>query len=154
MGEFLIKKINNLFNHDLTRLLEESKEEGFRFVERLVNEYQNGTNTFHQPSETLFGIFTKTNKIIAICGLNIDPFSNSTKIGRLRRFYVGRKYRRNGVGSLLLKEIILQASNHFDLLVLHTDTNEADQFYTALGFSRDNQYPNSTHFMNLKNEVI
>ncbi|MFC0273687.1 GNAT family N-acetyltransferase [Metabacillus herbersteinensis] len=62
-------------------------------------------------------------------GLNIDPFSNEPNIGRLRRFYVSREYRRNGLGSLLLKKIIYEAKNYFKVLVLQTDTEQADTSY-------------------------
>jgi GNAT superfamily N-acetyltransferase len=149
MGEYLIKKINNLPNHDLTNLIKESKEEGFRLVERLVSEYQNASNTFDKPGEALYGVFTKTNKLIAIAGLNIDPFYHSCNIGRLRRFYVLKEYRRSGVGTILLIEIIHQAKQHFETLILNTDTKEADKFYTAQGFTRDCSYQNATHYMKL-----
>nr|WP_235190072.1 GNAT family N-acetyltransferase [Bacillus gaemokensis] len=39
---------------------------------------------------------------MALGGLNIDPFSSEQEIGRLRRFYVSRDYRRKGIGKLLL----------------------------------------------------
>ncbi|HCX5354411.1 TPA: GNAT family N-acetyltransferase, partial [Escherichia coli] len=81
--------------------------------------------------------------LIAIGGLNIDPFSNEQKIGRLRRFYVSRDYRRNGLGRLLLKKIICDAKNYYKVLVLHTDTEQADNFYTSFGFSKENRYPKS-----------
>lgn len=51
MEEFEIRNIDNLLNHDITRLLIQSKEEGFRFVERLVNDYKNGSNTFTNEGE-------------------------------------------------------------------------------------------------------
>ncbi|WP_412762903.1 GNAT family N-acetyltransferase [Priestia megaterium] len=37
-------------------------------------------------------------------GINKDPFSNEGEIGRLRRFYVSKDYRRNGLGRRLLKK--------------------------------------------------
>ncbi|RKL64651.1 GNAT family N-acetyltransferase, partial [Salipaludibacillus neizhouensis] len=81
---------------------------------------------------------------------NKDPFSNEQSIGRLRRFYVRREYRRNGIGSLLVKKIIDDAKRYYKILVLHTDTEQADKFYTSLGFSKENLYPNSSHFIEFK----
>jgi hypothetical protein len=88
MKEFEVKQIINLFCVDLTHLVKESKEEGFRFLERLVSDYKNGTNNFNKPGEFLYGMFNKEGVLIAIGGLNIDPYSNEQRIGRLRRFYV------------------------------------------------------------------
>lgn len=149
MKEFEVKQIQNLFYADLTLLVEESKEEGFRFLERLVNDYKNGTNNFNKPGESLWGAFNKEGTLIAIGGLNIDPFSNEQKIGRLRRFYVSRDYRRSGLGRLLLKNIICEAKNYYKVLILHTDTKQADKFYTSLGFLKENRYIKSTHYLNL-----
>jgi GNAT superfamily N-acetyltransferase len=148
MEEFLVKQITNLLHGDLIHLVDESKEEGFRFLGRLIDDYKKGTNTFKQPGEALYGVFNKMGIPVAIGGLNIDPFSNQPKVGRLRRFYVSRTYRRIGLGSLLLKRIILDAEN-YNIIVLHTDTEEADRFYRALGFSKDSTFPKSTHSLNL-----
>ncbi len=149
MEEFEVKQIKNLLYVDLTCLVKESKEEGFRFLERLVKDYKNGTNNFNKPGESLFGAFNKEGVVIAIGGLNIDPFSNEQIIGRLRRFYVSKDYRRSGIGRLLLENIICDAKTNYKVLVLHTDTEQADKFYTSLGFLKENRYPKSTHCLNL-----
>jgi GNAT superfamily N-acetyltransferase len=150
MGKYEIKQINNLLNFDLDSLVNESKEDGFRFVERLVNDYKNGSNTFNHFDEGLFGVFNEEGVLIAIGGLNNDPFSTDRSIGRLRRFYVSKVYRRNGIGSLLVKRLIDEAKKYYKILVLHTDTEQADKFYSSLGFSKGNLYPNSTHFVEFK----
>jgi len=147
MGEYEVKHINNLLNFELDSLVKQSKEEGFRFVERLINDYKNGSNTFNNFGEGLFGVFNEECVLVAIGGLNKDPFSNGQYIGRLRRFYVSREYRRNGVGSLMVKRIIEEAKKYYKILVLHTDTEQADKFYSHIGFSKGNLYPNSSHFM-------
>lgn len=147
MGEYEVKHINNLLNFDLDSLVKQSKEEGFRFVERLINEYKNGINTFDHFGEGLFGVFNEKGVLIAIGGLNKDPYSNEQDIGRLRRFYVCKEYRRNGIGSLLVKRIINDAKRYYKILVLFTDTEQADKFYSSVGFKKGNFYLNSSHFM-------
>jgi len=151
MGEYEVKHINNLLDVDLNRLLKQSKEEGFRFVERLVNDYKNGSNTFNHFGESLFGVFNEVDELVAIGGLNKDPFSNDQNIGRLRRFYVDKEYRRNGIGSCLVNKLIGEAKRYYKILVLHTDTEEADKFYTFIGFSKKNLFQNSSHYMEFKN---
>jgi len=150
MSKYKVKRINNLLNFDLDSLVKQSREEGFRFVERLVNDYKNGSNTFTDFGESLFGVLNEEGVLVAIGGLNKDPFSNEQYIGRLRRFYVSKEYRRNRLGSLLVKEIINEAKRYYKILVLHTDTEQADKFYTSIGFSKGNLYPNSSHFMVFK----
>ncbi|MCK0471888.1 GNAT family N-acetyltransferase [Halalkalibacter sp. APA_J-10(15)] len=130
-------------------LVKQSKQDGFRFLERLINDYENGSNTFNDFGEVLFGVFNEEDVLVAIGGLNKDPYSNEKSIGRLRRFYVSKEYRRNGVGSLLVKKMIDEAKRYYNILVLHTDTEQADKFYTSLGFLKENLYPNSSHYMEL-----
>ncbi|MCK0473243.1 GNAT family N-acetyltransferase [Halalkalibacter sp. APA_J-10(15)] len=149
MGKHEVKKIYNLLDFDLDRLVKQSKQDGFRFVERLINDYENGSNTFNNFGEVLFGVFNEEDVLVAIGGLNKDPYSNEKFIGRLRRFYVSKEYRRNGVGSLLVKKMIDEAKRYYNILVLHTDTEQADKFYTSLGFLKENLYPNSSHYMEL-----
>ena len=149
MEEFEVREIKNLLTVDINHLVKEKKDGGFRFLERLMNDYKDGTNTFSASGEFLVGVYTKYGVLIAIGGLNIDPFSGSQKIGRLRRFYVATDYRRNGVGTVLLKDIVSKAKSYFDVLVLHTDTVKADNFYTAFGFIKDCKYLNTTHFLDL-----
>ena len=138
MGKYVVQRINNLLLFDLDGLVKESKEEGFRFVERLINDYKNGSNTFNQIGEGLFGVFNEEGVLVAIGGLNKDPFSNEQYIGRLRRFYVDKEYRRSGIGSLLVKKIINEAKRSYKILVLHTDTDQADQFYSTIGVTKGN----------------
>ena len=57
MEKYEVKHINSLLNFDLDSLVKQSKEEGFRFVERLVNEYKNCSNTFNHLGKGLFGVF-------------------------------------------------------------------------------------------------
>lgn len=135
---------------NLSNLVKESREDGFRFLERLVQDYKDGKNTFNKNGEALYGVYNNREELIAIGGLNIDPFSDNPEICRLRRFYVAIEYRRNGLGSFLLKRIITEAKNYFTVLVLNTDTSEADQFYTRFGFLKNSQYPNSTHYYHLE----
>ncbi|WP_367946659.1 GNAT family N-acetyltransferase [Virgibacillus dokdonensis] len=80
----------------------------------------------------MFGVFNEKGLVISIGKLNKDPFSNEQHIGRLKRFYVDMDYRRNGIGSILVTNIINEARKHYKILVLHTDTKQADKFYNSI----------------------
>ncbi|MBD7971056.1 GNAT family N-acetyltransferase [Paenibacillus sp. Sa2BVA9] len=87
MTECLIAKVKHLDTHKLMQLVDESKSEGFFHLERLVTDYGTGTNTFDKNGEALF-LVLKNSEIVGVCGLNQDPFSDSKKVGRVRRLYV------------------------------------------------------------------
>lgn len=69
-------------------------------------------------------------------GLNQDPYTEDNKIGRLRRFYISKDYRRIGLGNLLLNRLLSHAEKYFQIVILHTDTKQGDAFYMANGFVR------------------
>ncbi|CAM4032230.1 GNAT family N-acetyltransferase [Mesobacillus thioparans] len=154
MEKYEVRKFDNLLDIELDDLLAESKEEGFRFLERLINDYKNGSNTFSHAGEGLFCAFSEDGTLMAIGGLNQDTFSNEREVGRLRRFYVRQEYRRHGIGSLLVKRIMDEANNHYKVLVLHTDTEQGDLFYCSIGFSKGDRYPNSSHYIDCKPQQV
>jgi N-acetylglutamate synthase-like GNAT family acetyltransferase len=154
-GDFMqINKIVDLYKVDISSLVEESKEEGFHFLERLVNEYKNGTNDFKKTSEALYGVFTDKGILVGIGGLNVDPYTTDEKVGRVRRFYISKNCRRKGIGQNLLNKIVNEAKKKFDILVLHTDTQQASQFYKSFGFVKESNYPKTTHFMKMNEEGV
>jgi GNAT superfamily N-acetyltransferase len=149
MQSLKVKVIEDLLKVNLDTIINESKEEGFRFIERLDDDYKNGINTFNKPGEGIYSVLNKDNELVAIGGMNVDSFSGQKGVGRLRRFYVSKKHRRHGIGSLLLKRIISDAKQSFKIVVLYTDTKNADQFYQSFGFLKGNKYPKSTHYLEL-----
>ncbi|PWW20714.1 hypothetical protein DFO73_1145 [Cytobacillus oceanisediminis] len=64
MEEFHFFKIDHLLILDLNSLLAESKSEGFRFLSRLIDEYQSGINTFSDRGEGLFGVKDHSGEVI------------------------------------------------------------------------------------------
>lgn len=140
-----IQQIENLMKYEFKYLVQESKEEGFKFLKKLINEYENELNTFNKSGECLYGIF-QGEKLIGIGGLNADPYTENNKIGRLRRFYIAKDYRRIGLGKLLLNKLLSHAEKYFKVVVLHTDTKQGDVFYTANGFVKREVYKRSNHY--------
>ena len=141
--------LHNLQALDLQPLLQESQVQGYSFIDRLVSEYEDGTNRFALPDEALFGVYADE-QLIAIGGLNRDPFLENNDIGRVRHVYVLADFRRQGVGTLLLRHIIEAARPHFRLLTLRTFNEDAAKFYVSLGFQSTNEMPNATHILSLE----
>lgn len=118
---------------DIEDLRAEARAEGFRFVDKLVAEWNAGRNRFAEPGEVLLGAF-QASRLVAVGGLNRDPYADRLDIGRLRHLYVRRAARRSGVGSALVCQLLDRAKDGFQSVRLRTDTQEADDFYVRLGF--------------------
>jgi GNAT superfamily N-acetyltransferase len=152
MDDFKIKEID-LNKTEITDLVNESLTEGHRHISRLLEDYKSGRNKFSEEGEALFAAYLK-DRIIGICGLNKDPYLNDKSIGRVRRLYVLKAYRKHGVGRRLMDTVIQEARRHYTVIVLNTDNPVADNFYRSLGFSDHLTYGNSTHHLAFKNDPL
>ncbi|MBJ7932920.1 MULTISPECIES: GNAT family N-acetyltransferase [Bacillus cereus group] len=148
MKDIHIQQIENLMKYEISHLVQDSKEGGFNFLIKLINEYENKINVFNKTGECLYGIF-QGEKLIGIGGLNEDPYTENNKIGRVRRFYIAKEYRRKGLGRLLLVRILSDAKKYFNIVVLNTDTEQGDKFYTSGGFVKGKKYVRASHYLNL-----
>lgn len=136
------------FHPDMGAIQAQAKAEGFRFVDRLVEEWRSGTNRFHQPGELFLGGFRQC-QLLGFCGLNFDPYMNQREVGRLRHLYVLQEARRGGLASALVSLILSEAKGIFELVRLRTDNSEAAEFYTQFGFKPVND-TTATHIMLLR----
>jgi GNAT superfamily N-acetyltransferase len=146
---FYIVRIVDLPIDELLPLLEESKRIGFRFVERLIAEWESGENRFDKDGEALF-IARDDKKIVGICGINIDPYLDDPQVGRVRHLYVIAEERRKGVGRELVQRVFEEARKHFLYLRLRAANEDSYRFYSALGFSSVYGDKNCTHVLDLK----
>jgi GNAT superfamily N-acetyltransferase len=133
----------------IQHLVDESRAEGFRFVQRLMEEYCSRLNRFDRPGEVLLIAFVK-GAIVGIGGLNHDPYFNDPTVGRLRHVYVEAAWRRHGVGRVLVTALMDAAQPHYRLLTLRTDTAAAAAFYQTLGFKTEPHWPHTTHHLQLR----
>lgn len=63
-----LKRIDDLRTVDVSKLVEESEAEGYRFLRRLVNQYEDGTNTFDKAGEVLYGVWDQHGQLVAKIG--------------------------------------------------------------------------------------
>ncbi|MBD3883035.1 GNAT family N-acetyltransferase [Phormidium tenue FACHB-886] len=146
MDQVEISPISALDEGMLAHLLEESLSQGFRLVQRLIQEYNDRLNCFDQPGEVLF-LASAQSKAIGVGGLNQDPYFCDPHIGRLRHLYIATAWRRQGIGRQLVCQIIQAARPHHRLLTLRTDTAVADRFYRSLGFQTEPNWVHTTHHL-------
>ena len=131
----------------IEELLAESEREDFRFVRRAQDEWLSGANRFANEGEAFFGVF-EDQRLLAIGGVNHE----SAHCGRLRRCYVRREDRRRGIGRQLVQHVLVFARRHYPQVVLRCDTDVADRFHCALGFSRTASMVGVTHIIDLRKE--
>jgi GNAT superfamily N-acetyltransferase len=145
-----ITRITKLEVDALRGLREESSREGFRFIERLCEDWTSGANRFDAPGEALF-LAVADGQVVGVCGLNRDPYARDPRTGRVRRLYVLPAHRGSGAGRALLEAVIAHARDHFDLLRVRTEA--AGDFFTAHGFRRDASGTEATHVLGLRDAV-
>lgn len=149
MQQLDIIRIEALPLEDFRPLLQEGREGGYEFLDRLLEEYLDGSNRFDAPGEALFGVYAGR-AMIAIGGLNCDPYLKEESTGRVRHVYVLASWRSQGVGRRLLERIIAESRAYFQLLTLRTFSERAGHFYCALGFRTRPEIAGATHHLVLK----
>ena len=129
-------------------LEKEAAGEGFRFLTRLIDEWNSGANRFDAPGECLMAAY-RNQQLIGIGGLSVDPYA-AKDMARLRRVYVSASSRRHHVGQTLVKALVAHAALRFQSVCLFTDTAVGDAFYLKCGFMRTD-HKHATHVMCLSN---
>jgi ribosomal protein S18 acetylase RimI-like enzyme len=143
-----VERLTQLTPEHLAVAIAESEAHGLSFVRRLADEWISGANRFDRPGETLFAT-REAAGIVAIGGLNVDPYAADPRIGRVRHLYVLTSHRRRGLGVRLVTEIIEAARGHFHTLRLSTSNPEAARLYERLGFGRRDGVVHCTHLLDM-----
>lgn len=129
--DILIKRLEDL-PEQIHTLHAQAVAEGFRFLTRLITEWENRSQRFDKPGECLLGVF-RHDQLVAIGGVSRDPYSTPDN-GRIRRVYVAPPMRGQQVGKTLVEQLLAFAAMHFQTVRLTTDTAQGAAFYLQCGF--------------------
>lgn len=124
-----------------------ANQEGYAFIQRLIEEFQSGKNRFDQKGESLLLAFD--GDTLAGCGGLNQQWGDAgveERIGRVRRFYVHPQYRQHGVGKKLLLELEKLAKPYYSALCLNTDQKGAAHFYQKHNYVFVESHPNYNYF--------
>ena len=121
-----------------------ARGEGFSPIEWLKDQWLDGTNRFSAPGEALF-VAREHGELVAICGLNQDPYDKSRAFGRLRRLYVLPRVRRRGIGRMLVEAVLACSQDQFKAVNLRTLDPRSAAFFERLGFDRVEGVEGVTH---------
>jgi GNAT superfamily N-acetyltransferase len=123
--------------------------EGFRFVQRFVDDIAAGSASLHSRTEFFVGV-VDDDRLIGFGGVTPDPYVNHEGVGRLRHLYVRPDRRDEGIGAQLVRVLEQHAlAAGYAQLRLRTDTSAAARFYERLGYSIVND-DSATHRRVLK----
>ena len=84
-------------------------------------------------------------RVLAVGGINIDPYFDLPSLGRIRHLYVHPHFRRGGIGRQLMRLIEASGSECFETFQLFTAEAAASKFYEAMGYARVNGQWKVTH---------
>ncbi|MGP0064216.1 MAG: N-acetyltransferase family protein [Isosphaeraceae bacterium] len=150
-GELVIRRLDRLTHDRFADLLAEGEASGYRFLRRVIEEWESGFNRFTRQGEALFAAEVD-DRLVGICGLSVDPYLNDPRIGRVRNVYVLAEYRGSGIGRRLVERAIASARGHFDQLRLRAEEEGPARLYESLGFRPYPRVPDCTHIMDLPGE--
>jgi GNAT superfamily N-acetyltransferase len=151
-GEWIIARVDDLPLDRFADLLAESEASGYRFLRRVVDEWDSGANRFEHPGEALL-IAEKDGRWVGVCGLSIDPYLDDPRVGRVRNVYVLAAQRRAGIGRRLVEEAIARARGYFGRLRLRGEEEGPARLYESLGFRPCRGIPDCTHVMDCRDGV-
>ena len=144
----VVEPLHDLASSSVGELVAESEQFGLRLVRRLADEWATGANRFDRSGEILLGAFIDQ-RLVGVCGLNVDPYASDERVGRVRHLYVLSAFRRRGVGRQLMERVMQAAHGRFDVVRLRTNDPAAARLYEALGFRRDVGQRDYTHVVKL-----
>ena len=127
----------------------EARAEGYRFVERLANDWISLTARFDRDGEALLAV--RVNGVLAgIGGLTIDPVVLDAL--RMRRFYVRLAYRRSGIGRKMATALLEPARSAGGLVTVNA-APASTAFWESLGFAADARHGH-THVYQLHKRFL
>ncbi len=144
--DLVITRVDNLSRARFARMLAESEVAGYQFLRPVLDEWQSAVNRFSRPGEALL-VAQIHGRWVGVCGLSIDPYLDDPRVARLRNLYVRADCRRNGVGRLLVENVISLARVRFDRLRLRSPEEAPARLYESLGFLPCQGIPNCTHIL-------
>lgn len=129
--EIDIRPVTGTLPQQVHSLAIEARREGYRFLDRLIDEWSDDSNRFDRNGECLLMVFI--GKVPAgIGGLTTEPRIAGAL--RIRRFYIHPSARGQGIGRMLADMLIDRARQATTLLTVHSGSEDASAFWQALGF--------------------
>jgi len=116
---------------DFPALRAEAKAEGWTHIERLALDWAIGTVRFDKEGEALFAAFIG-GELAGIGGMVVDPVDPTAS--RIRKFYVRRDFREQGVARALAGALMQEAIHAGRGVTVSVTETQLPEFWETLGF--------------------
>lgn len=116
------------------RLQAAAEAEGFRFLERLRQNWREGG--YSDDAAATLRVAHHGGALIAIGAQSRDEYEGSTLRRRMRHFYVHPAFRRQGAGRALARQLMGDAFALAPILCLRATHALSIAFWDAMGFAR------------------
>ncbi len=116
-------------------LRDEARGQGYGMLDRLARDWDGGADRYTREGEALLAAFVD-GALAGIGGLTHDPVLADAL--RMRRFYVGQRFRRLGVARHVAAALLALPRGSRALITVNAGTPRAPAFWEALGFVRVN----------------
>ena len=128
----LVRIIDDLPD-DFERLRAEAAADGHRHIERLSQDWNNGTQRFADDGEALLAAY-QAGELVGIGAITREPSTITEPALRLRRLFVSPGARRNGVARTIVAALVQEGFDNAALLAVHAGDAIAVAFWEAQGF--------------------
>lgn len=129
-----IRRLRDRLPQEIADLESEARQEGYRHVARLIDEWSSGDNRFEHHGERLLGAYAD-DALVGIGGMTVDPAMSGAL--RMRRFYVRPAMRGRGIGRMLALALLDHAWSCCSIVTVHAGNDGAARFWESLGFQPD-----------------
>jgi GNAT superfamily N-acetyltransferase len=108
----------------------DAEADGRRHMTRLAAEFAQTSEMFH----AVFACFLDDG-LAGIGAITDEPASTAQPAWRMRRLYVHRGFRRQGVARTIATTLLREAAGRVDVVTVHAGNPDAAQFWQAIGFA-------------------
>jgi len=109
----------------------DAKADGYGHLTRLSTEFAKDRTMFH----AMFVCYLD-GELAGIGAITDEPERTSQATWRMRRLYVHRKFRRRKVARTIAFALLQEAVEKVRMVTVHAGSDEAGQFWEAIGFRR------------------
>ncbi|PDS79670.1 GNAT family N-acetyltransferase [Rhizobium sp. L43] len=126
-----VRIIRDRLPREIADLESAARQEGYRHITRLVDEWAAGDTRFERDGERLLGAYVDQ-ALAGIGGMTVEAAMSGAL--RMRRFYISAAMRRRGIGRMLALALVDHARSRCSIVTVHAGNDGAAKFWVSLGF--------------------
>jgi GNAT superfamily N-acetyltransferase len=131
-------------------LRNQARTEGYRFLDRLADDWSRGATRFNGEGEALL-LGEVDGSLAGVGGMTEDPTVPGAL--RMRRFYVHPSFRRRGIARAFAGDLLRRCAGTDMRVTVNAAITTAAGFWEALGFERCSE-PGVTHLLPARKRSI